>query len=166
MAIYKPSNCVPFSTAVDLTQDMEVSFDIHTSNQQVKSYKLRILDSANNEIFMGSDWTDVSSKNWLNGTRQTITVVSTKSGPDRNVIYYDGASYYSYASDGKTQVEVANFKNGYVNQPYKWQVILKQADGLDDMIIAIGTVIGSTPQRIQPDFSEEIYKDYFVQIGK
>lgn len=165
MAIYKPSNCVPFSTAVDLTQDMKVSFDIHTSNQQVKSYKLRILDSANNEIFMGSDWTDVSSKNWLNGTRQTITVVSTKSGTDRNVIYYDGASYYSYASDGKTKVEIANFKNGYVNQPYKWQVILKQADGLDDMTIAIGTVIGSTPQRIQPDFSEEIYKDYFVQIG-
>lgn len=166
MAIYKPSNCVPFSTAVDLTQDMEVSFDIHTSNQQVKSYKLRILDSANNEIFMGSDWTDVSSKNWLNSTRQTITVVSTKSGEDRNVIYYDGASYYSYASDGKTKVEIPNFENGYVNQPYKWQVILKQADELDDMTIAIGTVIGSTPQRIQPDFSEEIYKDYFVQIGK
>lgn len=166
MAIYKPSNCVPFSTAVDLTQDMEVSFDIHTSNQQVKSYKLRILDSANNEIFMGSGWTDVSSKNWLNSTRQTITVVSTKSGEDRNVIYYDGASYYSYASDGKTKVEIPNFENGYVNQPYKWQVILKQADELDDMTIAIGTVIGSTPQRIQPDFSEEIYKDYFVQIGK
>ena len=56
MAVYKPSNCVPFLGALDLTQPQFFQCEINTSNLPVTAYKIRILDSANNIIFEGSQY--------------------------------------------------------------------------------------------------------------
>lgn len=73
--------------------------------------------------------------------------------------------------------KIDNFYNGYQYQPYKWQINLMQGDIGEisisdvrskwfDMQITRGTVIGSTPSRLQGLFSEEIYKNYWVQLYK
>lgn len=71
--------------------------------------------------------------------------------------------------------KVENFYNGYPYQPYKWQICLQQGDiGIVnvedmrskwfDMTITSGNVAGSLPSRIQGIYSEEIYKDYYIQL--
>ena len=75
-----------------------------------------------------------------------------------------------YKKDG-TAIE--NLYNGYLEQPYRWQITLCQEDygaipsvnsKWYDMEITNGKVLGSTPNRIQGKPSEEIYKDYYVQL--
>ncbi len=179
MAIYKPSNCVPFLDTWDLTKDQNISFEINTNNNIVNGYKIKVLDSKNNLIFEGKEFSPINSDGIAyNGDIievplivrvRDIGVTSLKS----NVIYYDGENYWI---KGDTE-SLKNFSNGYINQPYKWQIVLAQGltkgsnkptdDKYYDMIIANGTVIGSTPNRIQGALSEHIYKDYFIQlIGK
>lgn len=69
MAIYKPSNCVPFLTGLDLTQNQDLSFQINTNNIDVTGYKLKILDSNNNEIFSGAKFSPFNSySQYLNNT--------------------------------------------------------------------------------------------------
>lgn len=71
--------------------------------------------------------------------------------------------------------KVENFYNGYPYQPYKWQICLQQGDiGIVnvedmrskwfDMTITSGNVAGSLSSRIQGIYSEEIYKDYYIQL--
>ena len=70
---------------------------------------------------------------------------------------------------------ITGFYNGAPNQPYKWQISLAQGEyGIApdklgskwyDMTIATGKVIGSTADRIQGLYSEEIYKDYYIQLN-
>ena len=52
MAIYKPSNCVPFLDTWDLTKDQNISFEINTNNNIVNGYKIKVLDSKNNLILV------------------------------------------------------------------------------------------------------------------
>lgn len=69
MAIYKPSNCVPFLTSLDLTQNQDLSFQINTNNIDVTGYKLKILDSENNEVFYGKKFSPLTSySKYLNNT--------------------------------------------------------------------------------------------------
>lgn len=76
-------------------------------------------------------------------------------------------------------VPIINFYNGYAYQPYNWRITLQQGDvvsSLDDasqinkkwfdMNVTSGTVIGSTINRLQGILSDNIYKDYFVQLCK
>lgn len=71
--------------------------------------------------------------------------------------------------------KVTNFYNGYPYQPYKWQIVLEQGDiGVTkpedikakwfDMTVTSGKVAGSLPSRIQGIYSDEIYKDYYIQL--
>ncbi len=69
MAIYKPSNCIPFLTGLDLTQNQDLSFQINTNNIDVTGYKLKILDSNNNEVFSGAKFSPLNSySQYLNNT--------------------------------------------------------------------------------------------------
>lgn len=186
MAIYKPSNCVPFLDTWDLTQEQSVSFEINTNNNIVNGYKIKILDNKNNVIFESKEFSPINSNGIAyNGDvieeRLIIRIQSQDEVKDSNVIYYnigDGEYYYN-GTNGVTQLK--NFSNGYIDQPYKWQVVLAQGlidkngvfiqtptdDKYYDMIISNGKVIGSTSNRIQGALSEYIYKDYFIQlIGK
>lgn len=182
MAIYKPSNCEPFLERLDLTEDYTGSFVINTNNVAVNGYKLRILDGGNNLVFEGAKFQKINAAGVAyNGDRVTIPIIkkiTDKSyASEFNVIYYFNGVYYYKDSDSILQ-KIVNFKNGYAVQPYKWQVILAQGllddkgnlvqqpieDKYYDMTIASGTVLGSTPNRIQGKLSEEIYKDYFIQL--
>lgn len=176
MAIYKPSNCVPFLDTWDLTKDQNISFEINTNNNIVNGYKIKVLDSKNNLIFEGKEFSPINSDGIAyNGDIveeplivrvRDINAVNLKS----NIIYYDGENYW--VKDDTENLK--NFSNGYINQPYKWQIVLAQGlikgsskptdDKYYDMTIVNGTVIGSTPNRIQGAISEYIYKDYFVQL--
>lgn len=182
MAIYKPSNCEPFLERLDLTEDYTGSFVINTNNVAVNGYKLRILDGGNNIVFEGAKFQEINAAGVAyNGDRVTIPIIkkiiNESSASEFNVIYYFNGVYCYKDGDG-ILTEIVNFKNGYAVQPYKWQVILAQGllddkgnlvqqpieDKYYDMTIASGTVLGSTPNRIQGKLSEEIYKDYFIQL--
>lgn len=182
MAIYKPSNCEPFLERLDLTEDYTGSFVINTNNVAVNGYKLRILDGGNNIVFEGAKFQKINAAGVAyNGDRVTIPIIKKITdlsyASEFNVIYYFNGVYCYKDGDG-ILTEIVNFKNGYAVQPYKWQVILAQGllddkgnlvqqpieDKYYDMTIASGTVLGSTPNRIQGKLSEEIYKDYFIQL--
>ena len=182
MAIYKPSNCEPFLERLDLTEEYTGSFVINTNNVAVNGYKLRILDGGNNIVFEGAKFQKINAAGVAyNGDRVTIPIIkkiiNESSASEFNVIYYFNGVYCYKDGDG-ILTEIVNFKNGYAVQPYKWQVILAQGllddkgnlvqQPIDnkyyDMAIASGTVLGSTPNRIQGKLSEEIYKDYFIQL--
>lgn len=181
MAIYKPSNCAPFLSAKDLTQPFNISCELNTSNERVTGYKLKILDSLNNTIFEGKQFDPITSENTgLNGSVLTLPVLVTVSNnQNHNTIYYyvdnDKKNHYQDC-DG---TNISNFYNGYPNQPYKWIITLAQGQEKNeegaleqrptnskyfDMKITSGTVLGSTPNRIQSYLSENIQKDYFIQL--
>lgn len=179
MAIYKPSNCAPFLSAQDLTQPFNISCELNTSNERITGYKLKILDSLNNTIFEGKQFDPITSGNTgLNGSVLTLPVVIDGDGAlNHNTIQYkDGR--YTVSTDNAPEFNGDLFKNGYPNQPYKWIVTLAQGQKDNnnkfiqrptdlkyfDMEITSGTVLGSTPNRIQSYLSENIQKDYFIQL--
>lgn len=185
MAIYKPSNCAPFLSAQDLTQPFNISCELNTSNERVTGYKLKILDSLNNVVFEGKQFDPIISENnpitsentGLNGSVLTLPVLVTVSkNQNHNTIYYhvdDNKENHYQDYDG---TNISNFYNGYPNQPYKWVITLAQGQEKNgsvlvpgtakyfDIEVTSGTVIGSTPNRIQSYLSENIYKDYFIQL--
>lgn len=171
MAIYKPSNCVPFLDAWDLTKNQNISFEVNTNNNIVNGYKIRILDSKNSLIFEGENFSKINAYNGDVIERPLIVRIQDKNeAKEINVVYYNVVSQEYCRVIANNVVPLENFSNGYINQPYKWQVILAQGVGsvIDDkyydMTIANGIVIGSTPNRIQSALSEYIYKDYFIQL--
>lgn len=193
MAIYKPSNCAPFLGAVDLTlpvqngiqEDINISFEVNCSNvTPVSAYKIKVLDNNNDIIFEGDEFTLVEP-NWLSGTEQQVPLVTLVDEgsplPDvsvvnKNVIYYDGATYKAakkQTSGTWVYETVTNFVNGGTNQPYKWIITLAQGETIPpavttdkwwDIPVTQGQILGSTPKRIQGKYSEYIYKDYYIQL--
>lgn len=185
MAIYKPSNCAPFLSAQDLTQPFNISCELNTSNERVTGYKLKILDSLNNTIFEGKQFDPIdpitSGNTGLNGSVLTLPVVIDGDGTlNHNTIQYNKATktYTVTTGNGEPEFHESLFKNGYPNQPYKWIITLAQGQRDNnnkfiqqptdskyfDMEITSGTVLGSTPNRIQSYLSENIQKDYFIQL--
>lgn len=176
MAVYKPSNCVPFLDTWDLTEEQNISFQVNTNNNIINGYKIRVLDNKNNLIFEGKEFSpiNVSGIAYNGDVIVERLIIRNESNLNANTIYYDGKDYWV---DGNTK-KLENFSNGYVNQPYKWQIALAQGllnekgeieqipidDKYWDMIVANGTIIGSVPNRIQGALSEYIYKDYFIQL--
>lgn len=182
MAIYKPSNCAPFLSAQDLTQPFSISCELNTSNERVTGYKLKILDSLNNTVFEGQWYDPITELNGsgLNGSVLTLPVVIDGDGTlNHNTIQYVNGEYKVKTDDvGAPKFNEKLFKNGYPNQPYKWIITLAQGQRDNnnkfiqqptdlkyfDMEITSGTVLGSTPNRIQSYLSENIQKDYFIQL--
>lgn len=180
MAIYKPSNCAPFLSAQDLTQPFNISCELNTSNERVTGYKLKILDSLNNVVFEGKQFDPITSGNTgLNGSVLTLPVVIDGDGTlNHNTIQYVNGEYTVTTGNGEPEFHESLFKNGYPNQPYKWIITLAQGQRDNnnkfiqqptdpkyfDMEITSGTVLGSTPNRIQSYLSENIQKDYFIQL--
>lgn len=185
MAIYKPSNCAPFLSAQDLTQPFSISCELNTSNERVTGYKLKILDSLNNAVFEGQWYDPITESNGsgLNGSVLTLPVVIDGDGTlNHNTIQYNKTTekYTVKTGVGAPKFNEELFKNGYPNQPYKWIITLAQGQKDNnnkfiqqptdpkyfDMEITSGTVLGSTPNRIQSNLSENIQKDYFIQLYK
>lgn len=185
MAIYKPSNCAPFLSAQDLTQPFSISCELNTSNERVTGYKLKILDSLNNVVFEGKQFDPIdpitSGNTGLNGSVLTLPIVIDGDGIlNHNTIQYNKATktYTVTTGNGKPEFHESLFTNGYPNQPYKWIITLAQGQRDNnnkfiqqptdpkyfDMEITSGTVLGSTPNRIQSYLSENIQKDYFIQL--
>lgn len=203
MAIYKPSNCQPFLNSVDLTQNQYFQCEINTSNVEVTGYKIQITDNNNDIIFTGLNYSPIPngtnySNTGLNGsifTAQLLVRYEEKNLPNAtnpqywNQIYYwtqamEGAvvtpGYYvvtnSTAANGWSKITAYPFKNGGLNQPYRWSVTFAQGNIWNgkivqrpsnewyDMLVTTGTVIGSTPNRIQSFPSTEIRSDYYIQL--
>ena len=81
MAVYKPSNCVPFLSCWDLTKDQYISCELNTSNEAVTGYKIKILDNDNNTIFEGSEFSPIP---------ETVTVqTETQAFTQRNTQWFD-----------------------------------------------------------------------------
>ena len=185
MAIYKPSNCVPFMDSWDLTQEHNIEFELNTNNTISTGYKLKVLDSKNNVIFSGRSFEKFpNGQKGYNGS--VITAPLIKSGKPEfaealeNVIYFQAGSTSEtetipdkWFKKGETDFEeITNFFNGYPNQPYKWVVTLCQGSLNSaeltkrdyDMEVDSGYILGSTPNRIQSELSEYIYKNNFIQL--
>jgi len=188
MAVYKPSNCVPFLSCWDLTQNQYISCEINTSNETVTGYKIKIFDNDNNTIFEGTEFSQipesvnvdtatqsyVARNTGLNGSTLTLPLIVTKSeNRNANTIYYNNGSWYG----GTTTTEINDFSNNTANQPYKWQIVLAQGQAVVggelvqepdakyyDMVIDEAKILGSIGNRIQSWLSENIYKDYYIQL--
>ena len=192
MAVYKPSNCVPFLSCWDLTQNQYISCEINTSNEPVTGYKIRILDNDNNIIYEGKNFSAIPQKvnvttktqnytaqnTCLNGSTLVLPLIVTDI-PKGSNDYKDNIIYYhkGIAAWISAYGPVNNFSNNTANQPYKWQIVLAQGQTVTDevpaqepnakyfdMIIDEAKILGSTGNRIQSWLSENIYKDYYIQL--
>ena len=159
MAIYKPSNCTPFLTAKDLTKGFDISCELNTSNEIVTGYKVRILDSKNNLVYEGDEYSEINipkksaatngigngySNTGLNGSVLILPlIVNSESEPTaanmrKNVIYHyvDGTTDKFVCLDEKNAKVDINAKNSYlftnqsVNQPFKWEITLAQGQAM------------------------------------
>lgn len=119
MAVYKPSNCIPFMDALDLTKPQDISCELNTSNMNIVGYKLKILDSQNTVIFEGSKFTPLNDKSirsynntGVNGTVLTLPLIVTdKNLMNENTILFKGVETadqdnslyksYDYKEDGE-----------------------------------------------------------------
>lgn len=187
MAVYKPSNCVPFLSCWDLTQPQYISGELNTSNETVTGYKVRVLDSENNTIFEGSEFSPINFSDkvinsGLNGSILTLPLIVSVDNLETadaqyNFIYYQKEQNKWYGFAKNSFYEIPNFSNNYPDQPYKWQITLAQgqqnidgileqqpADEYFDMVIDEAKILGSTGNRIQSWLSENIYKDYYIQL--
>ena len=145
MAIYKPSNCVPFLSCFDLTKKQYISCELNTSNRTVDGYKVRILNNNNDEIFVGSQISKIPhsiivdgisySNTGLNGSTLTLPMIEVESDitkyDDFNAIYFNEMEqkwYKIIVQDGSKigKEEIAGFTNGNAKQPYKWIITLYQ----------------------------------------
>lgn len=192
MAVYKPSNCVPFLSCWDLTQNQYISCEINTSNEIVTGYKIKIFDNDNNTIFEGREFSQIPktvnvvtrTQNYtiqntcLNGSTLTLPLITTDI-PKEIKDYEDNIIYYQkeIPAWGSKYGIIKNFSNNTANQPYKWQIVLAQGQAAVggelvqepdskyyDMVIDEAKILGSTGNRIQSWLSENIYKDYYIQL--
>lgn len=98
MAVYKPSNCIPFMDALDLTKPQDISCELNTSNMNIVGYKLKVLDSQNTVIFEGSKFMPLNDKSirsynntGVNGTVLTLPLIVTdESLMNENTILFKG----------------------------------------------------------------------------
>lgn len=175
MAIYKPSNCTPFLTCLDLTKAQDITCELNTSNELVTGYKIKILDSNNDVIFEGAKFDPINPVGYensgLNGSTLVLPLIVEGKAINNNTIGYQNGGYNVKDPTG-TKFDATRFSNGYINQPYKWEIVLEQgnttgvkADKFYDMTITQGKVLGSTRNRIQSYLSDNIYKDYFIQLN-
>lgn len=175
MAVYKPSNCTPFLTCLDLTKSQDITCELNTSNELVTGYKIKILDNNNDVIFEGTKFDPINPDGYensgLNGSTLTLPLIVEGVAINNNTIGYQNGEY-NIKDPTSTKFDATRFSNGYINQPYKWEIILEQgnttgvkADKYYDMTITQGKVLGSTKNRIQSYLSENIYKDYFIQLS-
>lgn len=172
MAIYKPSNCLPFLSCFDLTKEQDITCELNTSNEVVTGYKIKILDSNNDVIFEGMKFDSINPEGYensgLNNTTLTLPLIVDGAPINSNTIGYTDGKFVAPA--GATFIS-DKFSNGYINQPYKWIITLEQgnligqkADKYYDMMITQGKILGSNRNRIQSYLSNNIYADYFIQL--
>lgn len=179
MAIYKPSNCLPFLSCLDLTKPQNISCELNTSNETVTGYKIKILDSNNDVIFEGAEFSSINPEGYNNsGTNGSILtlpliVEGEKEPKNPNIIYYANGKF---VTNEKSFFKSDKFSNDYANQPYKWEITLSQtgdsntpnkpvSDEYYDMVLDQGKILGSNRNRLQSALSENIKKDYFIQLN-
>ena len=79
MAVYKPSNCTPFLTCLDLTKAQDITCELNTSNELVTGYKIKILDNNNDVIFEGKKFDPINPNGYensgLNGSTLTLPLI-------------------------------------------------------------------------------------------
>lgn len=138
MAVYKPSNCIPFMDALDLTKPQDISCELNTSNMNIVGYKLKVLDSQNTVIFEGSKFTPLNDKSirsynntGVNGTVLTLPLIVTdESLMNENTILFKGVEtagqdnslYESYKIPQKDGKDVLPDKLSAINNSlyYRW----------------------------------------------
>lgn len=179
MAIYKPSNCLPFLSCLDLTKPQNISCELNTSNETVTGYKIKILDSNNDVIFEGAEFSSINPEGYnnsgTNGSTLTLPLIveGEKEPKNPNIIYYANGKF---VTNEKSFFKSDKFSNDYANQPYKWEITLSQtgdsntpnkpkSDEYYDMVLDQGKILGSNRNRLQSALSENITKDYFIQLN-
>ena len=179
MAIYKPSNCLPFLSCLDLTKPQNISCELNTSNETVTGYKIKILDSNNDVIFEGAEFSSINPEGYnnsgTNGSTLTLPLIveGEKEPKNPNIIYYANGKF---VTNEKSFFKSDKFSNDYANQPYKWEITLSQtgdsntpnkpkSDEYYDMVLDQGKILGSNRNRLQSALSENIKKDYFIQLN-
>lgn len=179
MAIYKPSNCLPFLSCLDLTKPQNISCELNTSNETVTGYKIKILDSNNDVIFEGAEFSSINPEGYnnsgTNGSTLTLPLIveGEKEPKNPNIIYYVNGKF---VTNEKSFFKSDKFSNDYANQPYKWEITLSQMRGPNtpnnptsnkyyDMVLDRGKILGSNRNRLQSALSENIKKDYFIQLN-
>lgn len=133
----------------------------------------------------GLHWTGESwqVENWENVGYNSLFYISYINGGDHGSI--EVGQYYCRIGDGAFSITgsptaklVTGISNGNLNQPYKWQITLAQGqEGVNgtfeenpsndwkyDILVCAGQILGSNGERIQSNLSDEIYKDYYIQL--
>lgn len=139
MAVYKPSNCVPFMDALNLMGPQDISCELNTSNVNITGYKIKVLDNQNNVVFEGSKFTPLNDKTLRNynnsgenGSVLTLPMIVTD--PDlmnENTILFDNNSetYSKYEDSDYQNIDklLASNKSLY----YKWYTRVTYEDVSD-----------------------------------
>lgn len=170
MAIYKPSNCIPFSNAIDLTEKQDITCELNTSNTDVTGYKTRVLDSNNNVIFEGNDFTNLNDNtlidyynSGLNGSELTVPMVVTDPGKSNiNNIYFSGYKWNHWRP---------NWKNIESGSTYFYGIqyfrVLSQTVGDIYNSVTVYEKVGNYFHNIdvRPSIEEAEAKGYFYEAG-
>lgn len=124
MAVYKPSNCVPFSNTIDLTENQDITCEINTSNMEVTGYRMKIMDSQNNVILEGKNFTSLQDQtlekynnDGLNGSELSVPLVVTNpANSNENNVYFSGYNWKEIKITDGSKSDYMN-KNSYYH-PY------------------------------------------------
>lgn len=139
MAVYKPSNCIPFMDALNLMSPQDISCELNTSNVNITGYKIKVLDNQNNVVFEGSKFTPLNDKTLRNynnsgenGSVLTLPMIVTD--PDlmnENTILFDNNSeIYSKYEDSDYQ-NIGKLLASNKSLYYKWYTRVTYEDVSD-----------------------------------
>lgn len=125
MAVYKPSNCVPFSNTIDLTENQDITCEINTSNMEVTGYRMKIMDSQNNVILEGKNFTSLQDQtlekynnDGLNGSELSVPLVVTNpANSNENNVYFSGYNWKEIEKSENVSKSYYMNKNSYYH-PY------------------------------------------------
>ena len=207
MAVYKPTQCYPYLTAVDMKVGSEPVYftcKVNTSNKNITGYKVILLDGANNIVFSGgskssgadefmeqisplSELAEITVEPNINtGVNDTYIQIPLVQAFDEMLLLSFNCIYYH--SDTETWTDCYNQEVKIKNNgtTYKWKIMLFQGtngvivndtvapyssnyENIDaseyDLVIASGTVCGTTSQRLQIPPSDEILIQKWVQLA-
>ena len=147
MAVYKPTQCYPYLTAVDMKVGSEPVYftcKVNTSNKNITGYKVILLDGANNIVFSGggklsdadgfreqisplSELAEITVEPNINtGVNDTYIQIPLVQAFDEMLLLSFNCIYYH--SDTKTWTDCYNQEVKIKNDgtSYKWKIMLFQ----------------------------------------
>lgn len=186
MAIFKPTMCTPTFESFSINdENLPIYFycKIDSSNLQnglkVDGYAITVYNEENEQVFPKDNKKPVENITTISALN-SINVENKENLPNLNTgingSYLKIPFIVKKKSDGISNNQILSslgiIENG---KTYKWVITLFQGakDGIPskeikyyDMTLTSGQILGSYKDRIQAKYSENIYADCFIEVGK